>query len=87
MVHAGEARPRTEIPSKRDDEKPMRRGASTGEKFDGTIDGDTMKPGIANEKTEPEGQEKKDVKETAKKMESGKGDKVSQLFPSMKDAG
>lgn len=52
MVHAGEDRPRTEIPSKRDDEKPMRRGASTGANFDGTIDGKKMLSGIANEGTE-----------------------------------
>lgn len=53
MVHAGEARPRTEIPSKRDDEKPMRRGASTGDNFDGkTVDGDKMLSGIANEGTD-----------------------------------
>jgi hypothetical protein len=52
MVHAGEARPRTEIPSKRDDEKPMRRGASTGANFDGTVDGKEMLSGVANEGTD-----------------------------------
>lgn len=58
MVHAGESRPRTEIPSKRDDEKPHRRGASTGDKFDGTIDGTEMKAGIANKSTEKEADSK-----------------------------
>jgi len=59
MVHAGESRPRTEIPSKRDDEKPARRGASTGDKFDGTIDGPNMKAGVNNEGLKPDEQYKK----------------------------
>lgn len=52
MMHADENRSRTEMPSKRDDEKPMRRGPSTGEDFqtgqDNTIDPKHMQAGIAN---------------------------------------
>lgn len=78
MVHATENRSRTEIPSKRDDEKPMRRGPSTGEDFqagdDNTVDPKHMQAGVANKGYNTEGGVSKgDNKSDEYDNDTGKG--------------